>query len=216
MHFAPFFILQTIIFYIEILKGFHLLKRVFIIAISTAFATNCFAEDLSCNYPVKHGDSAKSIKARFGKNAIIDTIYLPEGETTKGIVLYPKNKLKRIEILFDDEEMTRVGSVTVRTDKSDWKLKGLTNSDRLNKAVAINGAPISMSGFDWDYGGYTGDFHKGKLSGTKTCQYGLRFELPENATDFDNIIGDISISSNDKAVKRNNPLISEMYVEYSY
>lgn len=193
-------------------------RNFIIIAIATMFATNSWAEELSCNYPIKKSDTAKTIMARFGKDAVLATIILPEGEEEKGIILFPHDNGKKLEILFSDEdEMTTIRNVMVRQPKSKWTIRRLGIGSRLDKAVAINKAPISMSGFDWDYGGYSSNFHKGKLSREQNqCNYGLRFELPENATNFDNIIGDRPISSRDKAVRRNNPIISELSIGFDY
>jgi hypothetical protein len=193
-------------------------KKIMIIAITTLFANNSLAEELSCNYPIKKSDTAKTIMARFGKDAVLATIILPEGEEEKGIILFPRDNGKKLEILFNDEdEMTIITNVMVRQPKSKWTISGLAIGSRLDKAVTINKAPISMSGFDWDYGGYASNFHKGKLSREQNqCNYGLRFELPENARNFDDIIGDKLISSRNKSVRRNNPVINELSIGFDY
>lgn len=174
-------------------------------------STSAFAAELSCNFPIKASDTAKSLQAKFGKDAKLQDIGGPEGTSVKGIVIYPNSPQKRLEVILN-EKTNKVESILVRNPKSTWTIKGLKMGSNLKEALAVNKAPISMQGFGWDYGGFTTNYHHGKLDKANNCIIGLRFDDSKIANVPDTILGDKIINSDMKDLQKANPIISEISV----
>jgi len=107
-----------------------------------------------------------NLRRRFGANNVrVDKIAGAEGEEFNGIVLFGNDPQRRAEIFFADEANQRgIGSIRVSGDKSRWHFdNGLRVGVTLAELVAKNGAAISYSGLDWDYGGTISDWHGGRL-----------------------------------------------------
>lgn len=192
------------------------IKLIVYVTSSLIFTNPVFAQNISCNTPISKNDSAKSILKKYGKDAILGNINAPEGQVFKGIILYPNNPKKRAEILFFDDELKHPSSIQFEDKSSDWNIAGLKIGDSLYKALKINKKNISMSGFDWDYGGYASDFHNGFLSDkNRKCTIGIRFEPQTNAQYDESLSGDRLIHSNNKALRKLNPVIIELSVGWT-
>ena len=109
-----------------------------------------------------------NLRRRFGANNVrVAKIAGAEGEEFNGIVLFGGDPQRRAEIFFADEENQRgIGSIRVSGAKSRWHFdNGLRLGVTLAELVAKNGAAISYTGLDWDYGGTINDWHGGRLAG---------------------------------------------------
>lgn len=191
-------------------------KFITYITLSLIFANPVIAQNITCNVPISKNDSAKSILKKYGKDAILGDINAPEGEIYKGVILYPNNPKKRAEVLFYDDELKHPSSIQFENQSSTWNIAGLKIGDSLDKAVKINKNIISMSGFDWDYGGYASNFHNGFLSEkNQKCTIGIRFEPRANAQYNESLSGDRLIHSNNKALKKLNPVIIELSIGWA-
>jgi len=107
-----------------------------------------------------------NLRRRFGANNVrVDKVNGAEGEQFDGIVLFGNDLQRRAEIFFaDDANQRGIGSIRVIGDKSRWHFdNGLRVGVTLAELVAKNGAPISYTGLDWDYGGAITDWHGGRL-----------------------------------------------------
>jgi len=108
----------------------------------------------------------ENLRRRFGPNNVrVSKLAGVEGEEFNGIVLFGGDPQRRAEIFFADEANQRgIGSIRVIGDKSRWHFdNGLRVGVTLAELVAKNGAPISYTGLDWDYGGAISDWHGGRL-----------------------------------------------------
>lgn len=191
-------------------------KFITYITLSLIFANPVLAQNITCNVPISKNDSAKSILKKYGKDAILGDINAPEGEIYKGVILYPNNPKKRAEVLFYDDELKHPSSIQFENQSSTWNIAGLKIGDSLDKAVKINKNIISMSGFDWDYGGYASNFHNGFLSEkNQKCTIGIRFEPRANAQYNESLSGDRLIHSNNKTLKKLNPVIIELSIGWA-
>ena len=109
------------------------------------------------------------LRQRFGDaNVRVADVPGGEGETSRGIVLFPDDPTRRAYLYFQDAENLRGLSLfRVIDEDSRWRLEdGIGIGTPLSKLVAMNGKPLGFSGFDWDYGGAIGDWNGGRLQPT--------------------------------------------------
>ncbi len=165
---------------------------------------------LTCQGPIKPGDTAASLKARYGKQAEVMTVDGAEGEQVKVLMLWGSHKQLRMEVRFWDEAMTRLATVQPYGD-AQWTIAGLTVGDPYAKVEQLNGRPFRFSGFDWDYGGYVTALGGGKLARLPGgCTVSIRLALPEGEAAPDRMMGDRALSSRDPALKRLKPMVDEL------
>lgn len=113
-------------------------------------------------------DSLESLRARFGAAKVRpETIPGPEGTTLQAVVIHGDDPRRRLEVMMRDEAAMRgLASVRARADGSLWRLDpGIAIGMPLSELVALNGAPVSFLGFDWDYYGLVTDWNGGALQG---------------------------------------------------
>lgn len=111
--------------------------------------------------------SLDDLRRRFGvANVTVTQIDGAEGETFRGIVLFPDDPARRAEIFpQDDATLSGISSIRVSGTTSRWQLdNGLRLGMTLAELVAANGKPVSFSGLDWDYGGGIRDWHGGRFA----------------------------------------------------
>ena len=107
------------------------------------------------------------LRRRFGAaNVRVGQVPGAEGELFPGVVLYPDDPTRRAYLYFQDETHLRgLSLVRVLDAPSRWRLdNGVQPGMPLAGLVALNGAPIRFSGFDWDYGGAIADWKGGRLA----------------------------------------------------
>jgi len=106
------------------------------------------------------------LQQRYGKaNVRIGELPGAEGEVHRGVRLFPDDPARQADVYFQDERSLRgLSLVSIRNEGSRWTLdNGIRIGQSLANLVALNGAPIVFTGFDWDYGGYVSDWSDGKL-----------------------------------------------------
>jgi hypothetical protein len=87
-----------------------------------------------------------------------------EGEENQGVLLFAKELERRAQVfLLEEGPHKRLSTLLIQGEKSLWQAGGVRLGMSLGELVRLNGAPISYSGFDWDYGGTILDWHKGHL-----------------------------------------------------
>jgi hypothetical protein len=108
------------------------------------------------------------LDARFGNgNVREETFDGAEGiGTYPALVVFPDDPRKRLELLLDaDNPDAPIRELRVRSPDSQWRAaSGLRTGMSLAELVALNGAPVSFYGLDWDYGGTVQDWHGGRLA----------------------------------------------------
>lgn len=170
--------------------------------------------EAGCASPVGPGDTAKSLRQRFGDDAKIDRIAGAEGERIRAVVLFGKDKARRIEVIFFDDRLTRIYGYILPGEGGKWTAAGLAPGASVDSVERANGGPFDISGFDWDYGGYVVDYRGGaleKLPGG--CRLSLRFE-PTGATPAE-LGGDgVKIASTDKRLLAARPRVSSIAVNF--
>ena len=109
------------------------------------------------------------LRQRFGDaNVRVADVPGGEGETSRGVILFPEDAARRAYLYFQDTESLRgLSLVRVFDAGSRWRLEengiGIGIGMPLSKLVATNGRPLRFSGFDWDYGGAISDWNGGRL-----------------------------------------------------
>lgn len=145
----------------------------------------------------------EQLQQRFGAdNVKVQQIPGSEGDTFRGVLLYPDDPSRRATLYFQDEKNLRgLGMVSVQEADSQWKLaSGIGIGTPLEEVRKKNGKPFTFSGFDWDYGGTITDWQGGKLQPAKDNAVSERMQLrmPEGGSgDKDYPIGDSGFSSDD-------------------
>jgi len=148
-------------------------------------------------------EDIEALRARYGaSNVRIEDIPGAEGETTRGVVLFPDDASRRAYVYFvDPEHLQGIATIRIVDPESTWSLgEGLRMGTTLAELVARNGAPIEFSGFGWDYGGAIAGFRGGKLEPSSANGPHTGFRLsprPDLDPDIALPQGDTTFSSDD-------------------
>ena len=145
----------------------------------------------------------QALEARFGKAHVREeTFDGAEGiGTYPALVVFPDDPSRRLELVLDAEDKDApIQELRVRAPGSRWRdASGLLMGMTLSELVALNGAPISFYGLEWDYGGTVQDWHGGKLANAVGNPLFHRVTLAarKDAGDVDLPAGDATFRSDD-------------------
>ena len=118
---------------------------------------------ITCNWPVGPYDSARDVLRRFGRQARLADIGTGEGETERGVLLFPGDPRRRMEVLFWGPTRHAPQSVKFAGDGAPWTVAGIRLGDSLESVSRRNGRAMSMQMFDADYSGTVQSFDGGRL-----------------------------------------------------
>lgn len=174
---------------------------------------------LSCLGPFAEDATVADLEAAFGPaNVVRADVYVAEGFSEPGTVVFPDDPARRIEILWDDPE-TQSGIANVLLyEGTTWRVAvadGLTIGigDTLEDLELVNGAPFSLQGFGWDYGGYAFSFENGRIGTVPGgCLAQPRLDMSRTA-DPDATLpvsGEQVLSSDDPAVRAVAPFVWQL------
>ncbi|WP_316196517.1 hypothetical protein [Bradyrhizobium sp. SZCCHNS3053] len=173
---------------------------------------------ITCTLPVAATDTAKSLKQRYGDEAVVQDLPGAEGETYKGLVLFPRALDRRIEVAFIDDKIATVSGLTLRdtAKTSRWSVAGITIGASLAAVQKANGKPFVVSGFGWDYGGFVTDFKNGALGRILPggCSVTVRFGMdkdPPRALSGDGV----KVSSDNPALVKFAPVVTEIGINFA-
>jgi len=101
-----------------------------------------------------------------GSNVRVGEVPGPEGTTAQGVTLFADDPSRRAYLYFQNEtEGAGLALVNIKDRPSRWALdSGVRPGMSLSELLALNGKPVKLMGFDWDYGGYISDWHGGRLA----------------------------------------------------
>lgn len=137
--------------------------------------------------------SREDVLAAYGDSARVEEIYLVEGTTGEGVVVFPDNPRNRMEVYWEAEiDPKRPALIHISGVGTDWKTtQGITVGTPIADVEKANGKPFSLFGFGWDYGGRVTNWKEGKLNNNLNIQFGYTSEgeLP------DGISGEVELSS---------------------
>lgn len=174
---------------------------------------------LECAGPFGPDSSQAFLAQLFGDaNVVAETIDGPEGSTLDATLLFPDDPARRLIVLWQDEmERARPAAVIIRDDSAWIGPGGVRVGSDLDEVEQINGAPFNVLGFGWDYGGAAG-FPSGVLAEIPgACVMSLSFDLDwsrEYGPEFDAIMGDQQLRSDDPLLRSAGAKVSEIIVGY--
>lgn len=171
---------------------------------------------LTCVSPVKRDDTARTLKARYGAAAKAMKIHAAEGEMVDGMALWPNDPARRIDVFFSENPRKRVETIRITGTRSRWRIGGLGPGSRLADIVRVNGRPVQVGGFGWDYGGGV-DPRGGKLAKWPGgCQVSLVMDVgPGVANAPDSVLGDgVMLHSDNAALKAARPVVTKVFVSW--
>ncbi len=115
-------------------------------------------------------------------------------------MIFPRDKARRIEVLWIDEKRRRNPSEIRTGVDSTWRTAhGIRRGMTLGEIEALNGRPFRLYGFGFDYGGTTLDWNGGALATQAGgCTLTLRFTMREGADNAAVYGGEQSFMSDDE------------------
>ncbi|MDQ3283968.1 MAG: hypothetical protein M3Q69_21395 [Acidobacteriota bacterium] len=182
------------------------------------------ADEITCTGVWSPDTSEKKLIAQFGAaNVTRGTIHVAEGDTTPGTILFPNDAKRRVEIVWRDTKKRQTPEWLRIPADSEWKtFSGIHVGSKLEEIEKLNGAPFTLNGFGWDYGGIVTDWRGGKLAtaGGK-CHMQLSFDIktPENPPKImqraiDGVSGDRELSSSDTKMRMVRPFVAMIVISY--
>jgi len=189
-----------------------------LLAVSAGGAAAEEARHLECAGPFARGATVGTLASVFGAaNVVNRTIDGPEGSTLDATLVFPEDPARRLVVLWQDEvARTRPAAILIQ-DQSEWVGPGgIRLGTTLFEVEAANGAPFTILGFGWDYGGSAG-FEEGKLADLPGgCTLSLTFQIDETVEgpEFDAIMGDEQFRSDNPLIRKAAPTVSQIAVGY--
>lgn len=178
---------------------------------------------LACNGPfARDADEAALIKAFGTGNVQRARIEIGEGEKATGAILFPKDRKRRLELIWRNGKQRRGPSTIYVRQGSAWAVAGpagerLAIGSALTAVEAANGKPFSILGFDWDYSGTAANWQGGKLEKAfGGCKLTIRFGYPEraDAKALDRLSGDKEFSSANPDMRQVKPTAYEILLSW--
>lgn len=154
--------------------------------------------------------TAADVLEAYGDFALEDSIHLGEGIFEPGIVLFKDSK-NQVDLYWDaamGSDRPSYVSIYGKDGQSDWSTpNGITIGTTLEEMEQLNGKPFDFYGFGWDYGGYVSDWKDGKLTGQGLS---IRFEPGADGETAMELVGDVTLSSDNPALKSVKARVSEI------
>jgi hypothetical protein len=172
---------------------------------------------LECTGPFARNATHASLVKAFGPgNVTVQKVGIGEGETVTASVIFPRDKARRVEVLWIDEKRRRKPSEIRVSTGSRWRTaQGVAVGMPLAEVESINGKPFLMYGFGWDYGGTANEWQEGALAAKSgECVLWLRFDQTQR-TDAD-IDGERSFSSDDAGMRSAKPVVDEIMLRFEH
>ncbi|WP_298870871.1 hypothetical protein [uncultured Bradyrhizobium sp.] len=172
---------------------------------------------ITCVSPIAPGDTANSLMQRYGKEAEIQDLSGAEGETYKGLVLFPRVMERRLEVAFAEDKSKRVSGLTLRDTArtSKWNVSGIMIGSSLADVQRANGKPFTVAGFEWDYGGFVTDWKGGALGHPMQggCTVTIRFDRKSAAPK--SLLGDgVKVASDNAMLVKWAPVVTEIGMNF--
>lgn len=176
-------------------------------------------ETVTCDGVYGRKSSDALVKETFGAdNVKTGMAYGAEGMEFMATTVYPDDPQRVIEFSWwDEDKLEYLGSVDL--SPSQQTPTGVRIGMTVAEVEAINGAPFTVGGFWWDYGG-NAVFEKGKLvSPEDGCGFSIRFapkdEYPSNLN-VDAVSGEVTVPSSEPLLKTLDVRVQSISLGYPY
>lgn len=171
--------------------------------------------EITCEWPVRSGDTAETVRERFGDQARSEVLLGGEGYEFEGMFLWPDDPARRVEVLFEEDNPDLLVSGLRLLDDAAWPVAGVRLGDPLEQVREANGAPFEFWGFGWDYGGYVATLDEGRfVSLAGGCELLMRFSPDDDVDLPDALVGEVKVSTEDPRVKATKARVSQLVVSY--
>lgn len=172
---------------------------------------------------VHASDTEADLRARYGaENVVRDRIYLGEGETEPGTIIFPGDSTRLLEVRWADT-VQRIHPVTVSPvgPKTRWVVPpGVSLGTSLLELERLNGGPFNLFGFETDGEGTVSDWAGGRLGtlwsspSDNNRLVWVRLSPHENDAHElrDQVFGDKLFSSSHPAMQGLNPTVYDLMV----
>lgn len=158
--------------------------------------------------------SREAVLSAYGDWAKVDTVYLIDGVTAEGVVLFPNDPKRTLHLYWDlDTNLDRPAFVRVigdgnLKDGTFWKTAdGITIGSSLAEVEKANGGPFDMFAFGSEYPGAVVDWKGGKLE-----TLGMTFQPPQRVAMPQNLIHEETVSSADSLLQTITLVVSGLEV----
>jgi hypothetical protein len=163
--------------------------------------------------------SEADLRRRFGSSMVDSTrIELGEGETAPGTVLFARDSLRRVEIIWQDTvQRQRPARAILRGSRSRWQVgPGISLGTSLQALEGLNGRPFTLAGFGWDYAGVITSWNGGALDSTlaHTKLYLDPGPAQYESAPYSQVLGDRDYSSSLPAMQQLNPRVSQVFIDF--
>jgi hypothetical protein len=172
---------------------------------------------LACTGPFAKSITHASLVKTFGRrNVALLDVGTGEGETETASVIFPRDKARRIEVLWRDEKARRNPAEIRLGVDSQWRTaQGIRRGTTLAEVEARNGRPFKLYGFGFDYGGTTLDWNGGALATQAGgCTLVLRFTMREGADNAGIYGEERSFTSDDTGMRKAAPVVDAVGFRY--
>lgn len=187
---------------------------------ASAKEKNKTAEPVACSGVFGYDSSEKLLIETYGKdNVVTGNVDGPEGTQLLATTVFPDDLDKKM-VFFWADDATRDGLSSVDLAPTQVAPFGIRVGMTAAEVEAINGAPFTIGGFWWDYGGYAG-FVEGKLAGPLDgeCYLSLQFSPPDEispAIDVTPISGDVRVPSDEGLLEVLGVRITQITLGYAF
>ena len=174
--------------------------------------------------PVNEKSTGRSLLALPGAGAKAAQIHMGEGFEEPGVILYPDDPTRRLEVVWRGSPPTPAIVWICRDSASRqsacrWRTAaGVSMGTTLKELERLNGKPFRMAGCCFDYSGSVVSFGDGKLA---SYDCGLRFFLDldlrmEGLTpeDVEAVQGDRFLWSSHPVLQKLNPRVGVMRLDF--
>jgi hypothetical protein len=164
--------------------------------------------------PLLTTSSEQDLVSTFGAGAVEPTqVDLGEGNFAPGTLVFRNDPLQTFSVTWQDTIARRTPeSVRLAGDTSRWTTTtGIGLGTSLSELERLNGSPVGITGFGWDYGGTITDWRGGKLA-PLTGRMVVSVAPADTATDVSSVLGDSVFTSSDTAFTRIQPRVTRIIV----
>ena len=123
-------------------------------------------------------------------------IGIGEGETQRGVELFPNDPRRRMSVLFWDSALQQPQNLKFWDQRAPWTVAGIRIGDSLESVVQRNGRALHMQMFGADYGGTLHSFRGGRLeTAMGNCAPAIVFSPGDGVRYPDSLSGDGTLDS---------------------